>query len=446
MYARITHTRVSSDVCRARSSVGNAISSVPLLTVARNMPRLVTDRTHQQYEGWSGPTPDPLRGDVRGRSVVVISMSTLMICAEVGPAAAEPVPWPERSASVCRDATRTLSHRPEAGTRMRTIGTEEHFVTDEVVMAWGRLDATASEDSPAGVPPGELGDRLREVGQRRIAAMDEAGLDVQVISLTSPGLHSLPASEATRLQVATNDRIAELVDAHPDRFQGFATLATPAPGAAARELERAVTTLGLNGALMFGRTGERNLDHIDNWTIFEAAASLRAPLYIHPQVPQPGVRAALYAGFDDAVDSAFATYGIGWHYESGVQFLRLALAGVFDRFPDLQVLLGHWGEVVLFYLDRADWLAIQAKLPRPFSEYVRQNAYITAGGVYSQRYLRWAIEVVGVERILFATDYPYRPGPEGGVAHFLAAAGLDQADQERIAAGNWEALVAGIRR
>ena len=186
-------------------------------------------------------------------------------------------------------------------------------------------------------PSGEVGDRLGEVGERRIAAMDETGLDVQVISLTSPGLHNLPADEAAGLQVETNDRIAELVDAHPDRFQGFATLATPAPAAAAHELERAVTKLGLNGALLFGRTGDRNLDHPDNWPIFEAAASLRAPLYIHPQIPQPRVRAALYAGFDDAIDNAFATYGIGWHYEAGVQFLRLALAGVFDRFPELQV-------------------------------------------------------------------------------------------------------------
>ena len=306
---------------------------------------------------------------------------------------------------------------------MRTIGTEEHFVTDEVVTAWSRLDAAARADSRASAPPGEVGELLREVGERRIAAMDEAGLDVQVISLTSPGLHNVPAGEAIRLQVETNERIAAIVNTHPDRFQGFATLATPAPAAAAQELERAVTELGLNGALVFGRTGERNLDHADNWPIFEAAASLRAPLYIHPQIPQPRVRDALYAGFGEEIDNAFATYGIGWHYESGVQFLRLALAGVFDRFPDLQVLLGHWGEVVLFYLDRCDGMAMQARLPQPFSEYVRRNAYITAGGVYSERYLRWAVEVVGVERVLFATDYPYRPGPDGGVEHFLRRRG-----------------------
>jgi predicted TIM-barrel fold metal-dependent hydrolase len=324
---------------------------------------------------------------------------------------------------------------------MKTVGTEEHFVTEEILAAWGALG-----DSRAAGPPGEIGERLREVGERRIAAMDETGLDIQVISLTSPGLHDLPPSQAAALQVETNDRIAELVADHPDRFQGFATLATPAPEAAARELERAVTKLGLQGALIFGRTGERNLDHPDNWPIFEAASALRAPLYIHPQIPQPQVRAALYSGFDEAIDTAFATHGIGWHYESGVQFLRLALAGVFDRFPDLQVLLGHWGEVVLFYLDRADALAMQANLGAPFSEYVRRNAYITAGGVYSQRYLRWALEIVGVDRILFATDYPYRPGPSGGVELFLENTGLDRADQERIAAGNWDALVAQIRR
>ncbi len=202
---------------------------------------------------------------------------------------------------------------------MRTIGTEEHFVTDEVVTAWSRLDPDASDDARASVPPGELGERLGEVGERRIAAMDEAGLEVQVISLTAPGLHSLPAADATRLQVETNDHIAELVRAHPDRFQGFATLAMPAPAAAAQELERAVTKLGLNGALLFGRTGDRNLDHPDNWPVFEAAASLRAPLYIHPQLPQPRVRAAIYSGFGDAIDNAFAAFGIGWHYETGVQ-------------------------------------------------------------------------------------------------------------------------------
>src|ERR1700727_1948510 len=117
---------------------------------------------------------------------------------------------------------------------MKTIGTQENFVTDEVVAAWGRLAPAAGEDTQASVPPGEMGERLGEVGERRIAAMDEAGPDVPGISLTAPGLHNLPPDDATRLQVETNDLIAELVAAHPDRLQGFATLALPAPGAAAQ--------------------------------------------------------------------------------------------------------------------------------------------------------------------------------------------------------------------
>src|SRR6201996_8419756 len=284
---------------------------------------------------------------------------------------------------------------------MKTIGTEEHFVTDDVITAWTRVDSPARDDSRAGVPSGELRERLREVGDRRIAAMDEAGVDAQVISLTSPGLHNLPADEAVPLQVETNDRIAERVNAHPDRFQGFATLATPAPAAAAEELERAVTKLGLHGALLFGRTGERNLDHPDNWPIFEAAAALRAPLYIHPQSPVPAVRDALYGGFGEAIDSAFATFGLGWHYETGVQILRLVLAGVFDRFPDLQLITGHWGEVVLFYLDRIDHMTGPAKLKRPISDCLREHLFITPAGMWSERYLRWSLEVLGAERILF---------------------------------------------
>ena len=141
---------------------------------------------------------------------------------------------------------------------MKTIGTEEHFVTDEVVAAWSRLGFAAREDSRASVPPGEVGERLREVGERRIAAMDEAGLDVQVISLTSPGLHNLPADEATRLQVARTS--ASPSSSTPTRIASRASPPSPVrPVAAASSTtsRRAVTKLGLNGALLFGRTGER---------------------------------------------------------------------------------------------------------------------------------------------------------------------------------------------
>ncbi|WP_375417166.1 amidohydrolase family protein [uncultured Hymenobacter sp.] len=170
---------------------------------------------------------------------------------------------------------------------------------------------------------------------------------MQVLSLTAPGLQNLAPDRAVALQTAANDLLAEVVRAYPDHRQGLTTLATPVPAAAARELERAVTKLGLNGALVFGRTCERNLDHPDFWPISEAAA-LYAPLYLHPQSPLPAVRAAYYSGFNDELDAAFATHDIGWYYEAGVQLLRLILGGVFNRLPDLQIIVGHWARSYCF--------------------------------------------------------------------------------------------------
>jgi uncharacterized protein len=329
---------------------------------------------------------------------------------------------------------------------MKLIGLEEHFVTPQVLAAWRALDPRFQDVALRHSDRGEIGEKLLDLADRRIADMDATGLDVQVLSLTAPGVQSLESGEAVALQAITNDLIAETVRLRPDRFQGFATLATPDPKAAARELERAVTKLGLNGAMLFGRTRERNLDHPDNWPIFEAASALRAPLYIHPQSPVPAVREALYSGFGDDVDSAFATFGLGWHYETGVQILRLVLAGVFDRFPDLQLITGHWGEVVLFYLERIDNMAGLAKLRRPVSQYFREHLFVTPAGMWSERYLRWSLEVLGAERILFSSDYPYRFTPEGGARRFLEAADLSDVDREAIAHGNWEGLVSRIRR
>lgn len=329
---------------------------------------------------------------------------------------------------------------------MRLVGLEEHFVTAGVLEAWRALDPQWQDVALKPSGEGETARRLAELGGQRFAAMEEAGLDVQVLSLTAPGVQNLAPADAVALQTASNDLLADTVRAHPDRLQGLATLATPAPAEAARELERAVTRLGLNGAMLFGRTRERNLNHPDFWPIFEAAAALNAPLYLHPQSPLPAVRAAYYSGFGDQVDAAFATHGVGWHYETGVQLLRLILSGVFDRFPGLQVIVGHWGEAVLFYLERIEPLAVAAKLARPLSEYVRSNVLVTPSGIFSQRYLRWATEMVGVERILFSTDYPFVPVPQGGGRRFLEEADLSDAGREKIASGNWDRLCAGIRR
>ncbi|BBY93675.1 amidohydrolase [Mycobacterium gallinarum] len=325
---------------------------------------------------------------------------------------------------------------------MKVIGLEEHYVTAEVVEAWANLDPRWQDPVVAG--SAGLRQRLLEIGDQRLDAMDEAGIDVQVASLTSPGLWNLAPAVARALQSDCNDQLADAVRAHPDRLQGFATLAAPDPDAAADELSRAVMTLGFNGALVISRVRGMPIDNWDFWPVFEAAEHLRAPLYLHPQSPPPAVRDAYYSGFDDIVSAAFATHGVGWHYDTGVQLLRLILAGVFDRFPDLQVILGHWGEMVLFFLDRIDRMAETSHLERPVSEYLRSNVFITPGGIFSTRYLRWALEVVGADRIMFAADYPFAPTDDGAALRFLGE--LADADRNKIASGNWDQLCAGIRR
>ena len=328
---------------------------------------------------------------------------------------------------------------------MKIVCLEEHIATPEVIAAWHALDPATRDLAIDKSTYNDKERRLLDTGDLRIAAMDEAGIDVAVLSHTTPGVQSLDASQAIPLARAANDFIAETVRAWPDRFQGFATLATAAPDAAAQELERAVRKLGMNGAILFGRTGDRNLDHPDFLPILEAAADMRAPLYIHPQTPQPGVRQAYYQGLGDAIESSFATSGLGWHFESGIQVLRLILSGVFERLPDLQLILGHWGEVILFYLERIDLNTAAAHLPRPISEYFRTNISVTSSGLLSERYLRWAIEVVGVDRILCATDYPFPPLQPNGNRTFLDRAPLSDGDRDKIGSGNWARMCGDIR-
>jgi predicted TIM-barrel fold metal-dependent hydrolase len=326
--------------------------------------------------------------------------------------------------------------------KVKLIGIEEHFLTRAVREAW--TIAPGPTDPTCVFHGGDLGARLEDLGEMRLRLMDETGVDVQVLSLTTPGLHNLERGLSVALARRTNDLIAETVARTPQRFQGFAALPTPAPHEAPHELERAVRELGLKGAMLCGRTREKNLDHLDFWPIFECAADLGVPLFIHPQIPQPAVRDAYYSGFGTEVDLALAGPGLGWHYEAGLQFVRLVLAGVFDRFPGLQIILGHWGEVVLFYLERLSVLNRTSRLARPFADYARQNLYVTASGMFSETYLQRCVEIVGIDRILFSTDYRYQYRPGRDARAFLERTPLDAEGREKLAHGNWERLTGHI--
>ena len=324
---------------------------------------------------------------------------------------------------------------------MKIVALEEHYSTPEIDRAWSQLDPQFQDCSNQMDGPPDLESRLEDFADSRLKAMDDSGVDVQVLSLTAPSVQNLEAAQAVALAKQANAVAARAVAAHPNRFQAFATLPTPAPDEAARELERAVGELGHVGAMLNGRTREVNMDDARYFPIYQTAARLGVPLYVHPQCPTDKVRDAYYSGFDEQTDLLFATPGIGWHYETGIQVLRLILSGTFDRLPDLQVIVGHWGEVVLFYLERLDMLTKRTdRLERSISDYFVTNVSVTPSGIWSERYLSWAIEVLGVERILYSTDYPYVFSGDDEPRRFLENADLSDEDKAKIGSGNWERL------
>lgn len=321
---------------------------------------------------------------------------------------------------------------------MKLIGIEEHFLTSEVRDAWRAIALDATDPSVA-FHSGTIEGRLLDLAQDRLALMDETGLDVQVLSLTTPALHDL-GPECIDIARRTNDALAEVLAHHPTRFQAMATLPVSMPEEAALELERCVRTLGFKGTVLCGKVGQRHPDDPSLSPIFQSAQALGAPILIHPRVPDAAVRAAYYSGFTPEVDAAFATYGLGWHYDAGIQFLRLVLAGTFDRMPDLRVILGHWGEVVLFYAERLAAMDKVSGLAQPIASYLRKNLYVTASGMFLPHYLERAAAVVGVDRLLFSTDFPYQYRPGHDASRFLENCGLTEQGKAGFAHRNWMQL------
>nr|WP_205752478.1 amidohydrolase family protein [Cryptosporangium phraense] len=333
---------------------------------------------------------------------------------------------------------------------MQFVGLEEHVSLPSAREAWAR--AGLPQTANLGFGDSLLARRMRDVADLRIADMDDQGVDVQVLSLTQPGVQVLAPADAIAVAREVNDQLAEIVAARPDRFQAFAVLPTPNPEAAAVELERAVNQLGLKGAMLYGRTGDRLADHPDFDVIYEAASRLRVPLHFHPQMPAAPVVESYYANIGP-IGTALAGPAIGWYYDLGIQYLRMIFSGVFDRHPELQVIAGHWGEIVLFFLDHTGYFAEAGGLQRPLLDYFRQNFWVAGSGTVSERYLRWTAEVMTPARMLYSTDYPYtydtRPGgfpfvdTSHGVARtFLEDAPFTTSEKEAIASSNWEKLSA----
>jgi hypothetical protein len=287
----------------------------------------------------------------------------------------------------------------------------------------------------------QLVEQLCDLGGHRIAAMDAAGIDLQVLSLTAPGVEQLDPPDAVALAREVNDRLADAIGHHPTRLAGFAALPTPAPLAAADELERAVTRHGFKGAVINGHNRGRYLDDEFFWPVLERAEALAVPLYLHPTPPPQAVIASAYTGnYPPEVAGTLATVAWGWHIDTATHVLRLVASGAFDRYPQLQLVIGHMGEGLPFLLPRIEFtLSAVAKLERPVGDYFRENVHYTfAAFNWIPTFLSLLLQV-GVDRIMFSTDHPY--GAMAQARAFLDQLPVSAADRHRIAHTNAERLL-----
>jgi 2,3-dihydroxybenzoate decarboxylase len=306
---------------------------------------------------------------------------------------------------------------------VRKITLEEHFLTDYFNKYEDSIVQSFRPDFRK-----FMQDRIEDYVDLRIKDMDENGIDIQVLSLTTPGIQAIKnADEAVREAKNVNEFIADVVAKNPKRFAGFAALPCQNPKEAADELERAVTQLGLRGALINGSTHGEYLDKEKFWCIWERAEALGVPIYLHPgSSPDEWEVTKGYPELSKAM--------WGWGCETSTHTLRIVLSGVFDAFPKSTLVLGHMGEMLPFSLTRIDdrWDVGENKrnLKKKPSQYIRENMMVTTSGVCSNEALLCTQIAIGTERIMFSVDYPYQCPKEA--VDFIESAPLNPMDREKI--------------
>jgi 5-carboxyvanillate decarboxylase len=312
------------------------------------------------------------------------------------------------------------------------IATEEAFAPPELIAMWRSMIERGTCDDPGFVSlvgfytaarterSKFVFDRLQDLGAGRLADMDAAGVDRQVVSLTAPGTQVLRAPDAIAMATLANDRLAEACRRHPERFSGLTAIAPQDPGAAASEIERGHRELGFKGVIINAHTHGEYLDDQKFWPIFEAAEALGTPIYLHPSTPpRDMIGPLLAAGLDGAI--------YGFAVDTGMHVLRIITSGVFDRFPGLKLVVGHLGEALPFWLYRLDYMhaaTVRAQryesmkpIKRKPSEYLRENVWVTTSGMAWAPAIMFCREVLGADRVLYAMDYPYQYVPAEVAAH-----------------------------
>ncbi|HKT19091.1 MAG TPA: amidohydrolase family protein [Stellaceae bacterium] len=318
------------------------------------------------------------------------------------------------------------------------IALEEHYYDPEVK---GRYEGA---DAALGRAP-HLAERLDDIGALRLREMDEAGVDLQVLSHGAPSVQKLDPESAVAISRRANDRLNEACRANPKRLAAFCVCPTPDPKAAADELERTVTKYGFKGAMIHGLTNGVFHDDKRFWPIYERAQALDVPIYLHPGYPHKAVVEAYYKDYIGDYP-IFATAGWGFGVETATQGIRLVLSGVFEAYPKLQIILGHLGEGLPFFL----WRINQAlsrdmagggplKKSVAFRDTFCEHFYITTSGFFSDPALQCCITELGIDRVMFSIDYPFVANKPGTA--WINALSLNAADKEKILNGNARRLL-----
>jgi 5-carboxyvanillate decarboxylase len=337
-------------------------------------------------------------------------------------------------------------------TRMRKIATEEAWSIPEVAAELREVSRGPSQsldkllvggiyDAPAdasGYSAMNFLDGLLDIDEKRLPEMDALGVDMHLLSLTAPGVQMFDADTATELAALANDRLAEVCRKRPDRFAGLASFAPHSPKRAAREMERAINDLKLNGFILNSHTNGEYLDDPKYWPVLEAAEGLNACIYIHPRAASDTLKGPLQ---DYGMDSAMWGYGV----EVGTHAVRMMAGGVFDSFPNLKICIGHMGEAIPFWIWRINFMNSRAqaigrarKTKRSMAEYFQDNFVITTSGVEDPLALRYAIDKIGIDNVMWAIDYPYQP--QKPAVDFMDAAPVTEAEKHALYHGNAERI------
>ena len=326
----------------------------------------------------------------------------------------------------------------------RLITVEEHYnskaVNDKIRKVYEEC-GTEEEKRAVQMMSGETAPGVADMGAERIAYMDSRGIDAQVISYAS----GIPATMEPEFSVAlcrdVNNEMAEKAAAYPGRFYLFAHLPLGDGDKAAEELERCVKELGFVGAMISGHYHDLPYDDRHYFSIFEKAAELDVPVYIHPGIVSPAITDRYYKGnWSPQATFMLAGFGAGWHYDAGIQVIRMMFAGVFDKLPKLKIMTGHWGELISFYMYRMDEIPQEITgLQKKISDYFKENVYVNPSGMLYGEQFRYCLETFGTDHITWGEDYPYRKKDD--IRSFLENFDLSAEDKEKIAHGNAEKLL-----